>query len=283
MENNIILFATYWNEIDWIKPSLEQIDKIKPVEIIICDGCFDPTVPNYSTDGTREIIEKFVAKRNNARLISPIRVNRLQGLFWLFIAHNKLPKKHYFYLSRFVFSLLASRKSMYKVNQALTFNKMISLSKYWEPGKWFMNYDCDQFYSDEMIERIKKYCNKENDLGLLIGDELTFFENFERYTTEYEKRKFNNMPHRIYKNTWIIPTRGIVREFVLFYKYYIKCVKSKHIGHYFHYKFKKSKSRFEDGYKLGNRKKPDISKYKFENLKIKHPEIVQKVKKLFKK
>ena len=64
--NNIVLFATYWNEIEWIKSSLDQILKIDPIEIIICDGNFDPTTPNYSTDGTREIIEKFV-KDNSER------------------------------------------------------------------------------------------------------------------------------------------------------------------------------------------------------------------------
>ena len=39
---NLVVFATYWNEIEWIRPSLAQIDRIDPMEIIICDGCFDP-------------------------------------------------------------------------------------------------------------------------------------------------------------------------------------------------------------------------------------------------
>lgn len=57
---NIVLFATYWNEIEWIRASLAQIDAINPTELIICDGCFDPLWPNYSTDGTREIIENML-------------------------------------------------------------------------------------------------------------------------------------------------------------------------------------------------------------------------------
>ena len=236
-----------------------------------------PKIPNYSTDGTKEIIEEFVKKRPHAKMISASRVNRLEGFFKLFYGHNKLPKKHYFYPSRLTSALLGAKKNIYRVNQPITFNRMISLSKLWKTGTWFMNYDSDQFYSDEMIEKIKKYCNEDNDLGLLTGNELTFLENFEKYTTEYDKRTFNNMPHRIYDDTWIIPTRAIVREFPFIYKYYKDCVKTKHIGHYFHYKFKMSKTRFEDGYKLGNRKKPIISNYKFQDLKIPHPKIIQKM------
>ena len=48
--NNIILMATYWNEAEFVKASLEQIDKIDPIEVIICDGCFDPKQPLNSTD-----------------------------------------------------------------------------------------------------------------------------------------------------------------------------------------------------------------------------------------
>ncbi|MFC1797873.1 hypothetical protein ACFLY2_01640 [Patescibacteria group bacterium] len=81
-KTNIIIFATYWNEIDWIESSLEQIEKINPIEVIICDGCFDDTKENKSTDGTREIIEKWVSERDNARMISAIRIpHKIYGFF----------------------------------------------------------------------------------------------------------------------------------------------------------------------------------------------------------
>ena len=131
-KTNIILLATYWDEIDWIKPSLEQIDKINPIEVIICDGCFDPKIKNpHSTDGTREIIAEWVAKHDNARLISPIRTNKTRAFLRLFSLHNKLSFKNYLFPSRLFSAIGGLRKSNYRINQALTFNMMISLSKHW--------------------------------------------------------------------------------------------------------------------------------------------------------
>jgi hypothetical protein len=94
-----------------------------------------------------------------------------------------------------------------------------------------MNYDADQFYSDEVINNIKKYCNEDNKYGLLTATENTFFENFDNYTDQYEKRNFNNMPHRIYRNTFVKPTRDNHREYIFSRKYYKddKNVKAKSI------------------------------------------------------
>ena len=61
--SRLLLLATYWNEKDWIDLSLEQIDRIDPDEVIICDGCFDSRRENRSTDGTREKIADFVRRR----------------------------------------------------------------------------------------------------------------------------------------------------------------------------------------------------------------------------
>jgi len=276
MTSNIILFATYWNEIDWIKLSLRQIEKINPKEVIICDGCFDEKYPPYSTDGTREIIKSWIRKRTCAkRLISPVRKGKFRAILSLFKAHSKLPKKHFLFPSRYLSTMLKAKKSSYRINQALTFNKMISMSKEWRVGGWFMNYDCDQFYSDSMIKKIKNLTSKKNSYGLLTGEEKTFFNSFKTYTTQYEKRNFNNMPHKIYPNTWIAVTRVIVRESFFVYRKYIDCVKSKNLGTYYHYKFKFSNNRLNEGYNLGDRIKPDISAYAHKKFNIKnHPSLI---------
>lgn len=282
-KNNIILFATYWNEIDWIKASLKQIDIINPIEIIICDGCFDSKYPNRSTDGTRKIIKSFVNKRENARLISAVRVDRFTGVIKMLRGHKKSRFISKFSPARWKAVYKSMKDNIYRVNQALTFQYMISISKLWKPGRWFMVYDCDQFYLDEMIEKFK-ICNKKTKYGLLTSYELTFFQNFQYYTADYEKRNFNNMPHKIYKDTSIWPTRDLVIENFSFAgirprkffenELYINKVESKDIGFYFHYKMKSS-ARFEQGYKLGDRVKPDISKYKLKEFKGTHPRIIR--------
>lgn len=263
----------YWNEIDWIKASLKQIEKLDPLEVVICDGCFDPKVPNHSTDGTREIIKEWVSKRRNAKMISAVRYPKFIGCIQLL---KRFKFTNFIRLSIALFSL---RKSVYRVNQALTFNHMIHISKYWKVGRWFMTMDGDQFYSDEMIERFKKIINKQSDIGLLIGKELTFFKDFGNYTEDYDKRGYNNMPHKIYVNTFIKPTRELIKEYMFRSSYYKDDVPTKFVGQYFHYKFRpKMPERVKAGYALGDRKPPSkIESYKFREFTGKHPSVIEKL------
>jgi len=270
---NIILFATYWNEKHWIDASLEQIKKIDPIEIIICDGCFDPNYPPYSTDGTREIIKKFVQKQDNATLISPLRYSKIKALFEIFKGHQKNPKIKRFTPARLNILARAALCNIYRLNQALTFNYMISISRYWKNGRWFMTYDSDQFYSDNTLINFSKV-NKETNLGLLVAEELTFFSDMNRVSKDYEKRTYNNMPHRIFKNTAIIPTRDLMIENNFTVKHYIKVVDVENIGYYFHYK-NINPQRYSLGYLVGDRKKPDIAKYRFKKFDGEHPSIIK--------
>lgn len=274
--NNIILFGTFWNEKDWIKPSLEQIEKINPFEVILCDGCFDERYPNKSTDGTREIIQEWASGRNNVQVISAVRAHsKIKSFLLLFRAHNKLPKTHYLYPTRFLSSLLGIRKNIYRINQALTFNEMISLSKQWKPGLWFMNYDCDQFYSDQIFSEFKSLDEDTSEI-LLTANEKTFLINFNSFTEEYDKRDFQNMPHKIFDNTTIVPTRDIYLEFFLQRKKYPLKYKERHVGYYYHYKIK-SRDRFKKGYTLGDRKMPIAGNYSFKKISLEeHPSIIQK-------
>jgi hypothetical protein len=280
MPNKLIVFATYWNEIDFIRPSLLQIDRLNPEEVSICDGCFDPVVPNYSTDGTREIIEEFVAERSHARMISALRVPKIIGIGKLLRGHNKSSVRRTFTPGRLKSVLLASKLVPYRINQALTFQLMITLSRCWKPGHWFMTLDCDQFYSDEMIDKFK-IVNEDTSYGLLVGHEKTFFKDFSSFTDEYEKRSYNNMPHKIYSGTTIIPTRGAIIENwsfssfrvkeVMLGEFYVRKVPTLDIGSYCHYKFKLSDERFETGYRLGDRKMPDTDGYLLKRMTSRHP------------
>jgi hypothetical protein len=263
--NNIIVFATYWNEMEWIKPSLEQILKIDPVEIIICDGNFDPKVENRSTDGTREIIEQFVSENSErARMISAVRSSNFNRGFKFFKESGY--KTDSIKSSRLKYALASQFKiNEYRVNQALTFAKMMNMSQKWQEGRWVMSFDADQFYTDELIEAFS-ITNQETDFDLITADEWTFPEDFSLYTTEYEKRKWNNMPHKIKKNMAVYPTRHFVVESLFNHKHYYQFAKRFHAGVYHHYKFRKDTARLEAGYQLGDRKPPEDERYS--NLKF---------------
>jgi len=274
-KTKISVFATYWNEKNWIEASLAQIDAINPHEVIICDGCFDPSKPNYSTDGTREIIEKWVEGQPTARMISASRHSKIGGLFYIFgkkIKFRLLPVRvlmFFYYL----------HTNIYRINQAATFNKMSRMSKFWKPGNWFMTLDADQFYPDEMIEKFKQICDtKETTVDLITASEMTFFKNFNEFTTEYDKRNYNNMPHRIKKYTLIVPTRDIVVEKYPRPKAYGKdpSIRKQDVGSYFHYKFRlKDQSRTKVGNTLGDRKDVDSSRFSYKKFKDTHPTVIR--------
>jgi len=272
--NNLTVLATYWNEIDWIRPSLAQIERIDPVEVIICDGCFDMEYPTPSTDGTREVIQEFVSDRENARMISPVRCSSLEGACELLKGHAHVPRLRRLFPSRLRRAALSYGTHHYRVNQALTFNQMISLCKFWEEGRWFMTYDCDQFYQDRTIEKIQHEVNGDSDAELLTADEQTFFRGFRHYTDEYEERTYNNMPHRIRSDTMIFPTRAVTTEGLFRTRYYADVVSTKRVGAYHHYKLE-FENRFEEAYQVGNRKPPEVDMYEMKPFEGDHPSVIR--------
>lgn len=284
-KNDIILLATYWNERQWIEPSLEQIRRIDPVEVIICDGCFDPDRKNRSTDGTRNIIADFVSNRDDARMISAQRPWRPRGVLSMLQGHAHSSLRNLFTVSRMNTAYKSARIAAYRLNQALTFKQMISQSEMWESGRWFMTYDADQFYSDETIDEFS-LTTEDTDFGLLTAEERTFFTSFDRYTTDYERRTYNNMPHKIYPDTMVQPTRDLVLESATRTdqsletrwtdQRYIHHVDTETIGTYNHYKIESlDPDRFNKGYELGDRERPDEEQYEMQDYSEDHPEVVK--------
>jgi hypothetical protein len=157
---------------------------------------------------------------------------------------------------------------------------MINRSRYWDRGLWFMTYDCDQFYPDELWERFDQV-EDDPSIGLLTAKELTFFESFELCTAGYESRQHNNMPHRIYADTTIIPTRDPVREglhrrrpgdlngFWSRHRYPNQ-VDAMEAGHYCHYKLRRPE-RLASGYALGDRRRPDFTAFAMRPYEGEHP------------
>ncbi|MEX0909946.1 MAG: hypothetical protein WDZ75_01495 [Candidatus Paceibacterota bacterium] len=274
MKANLTIFATYWNEKDWIEASLAQIDALNPKEVWIVDGCFDTRFENRSTDGTREIIESWTNKHPNAHMISALRMSRTKGLWFLF----GYGLNWWNWPLRVAMAMFYSRTNLYRINQACTFSQLIRVATYNKPSDWIMHCDADQFYPDEMIKKIKEILNNPtNEDELITAKEMTFFHDFNHYTDEYEKRDYNNMPYRLNKRTIIVPTRDIVTE-----KYpkplvygKDKNIKKVSVGTYMHYKFRPNdKERLEAGYSVGDRKKPS-EEYNELTFNGEHPSIIQ--------
>jgi hypothetical protein len=270
--NNLVLFATYWNEIDWVRPSLAQIDRIDPMEIVICDGCFDPRRPNRSTDGTREIIARFVDERPHARLIPAARLSRMAHYREWF---RPLPHEEAGLLTGAKARMARTfhRYHLYRLNQMATFNSMIRLARRFRPGAWFMTCDSDQFYGEETLRAFAQV-NEEVPFNLLTSREYTFFGGFDRFTDAYETRDYNNMPHRIFPDTRFIPTRHPARVVDGRYRIYSEFESKRYAGPAYHYHLRPEERR-AIGYALGDRRPPDESRTRTRPFSGQHPSIIR--------
>ncbi|PTP29386.1 hypothetical protein [Vibrio splendidus] len=272
---DITLFATYWNEKEWIDTSLAQIKKINPKRVVICDGCFDSSKENRSTDGTRSKIKEFIKEYSGeAYFFEAIRVNKWKSLNFLSdcirIDGSKVSLGDYYWSLRHIL-----RTNSYRINQAITFSMMMKMVGLKE-GDWFMTYDADQFYSDEIIRKFDDLGNENFPYDLLCANEYTFFDDFDLYSDHYEKRKWNNMPHRLISGSRLLPTRDFkVKNSMFGMVNYYDIAKKIEVGNYFHYKFREDKKRVVSGYELGDRKPPEkeraISSIKY---KGKHPQVI---------
>lgn len=263
--------ATYWNEIEWIHASLGQIDLINPKKVIICDGCFDPNIENKSTDGTSGIINEYCKDNNKAIKIKAVRKSKMKHVIdWLNYCRNSQVS----FIPKVVGLSRMLRTNIYRLNQMATFQYMLTEFSDLKDGDWFMTYDCDQFYSDEIINSIKNI-NRYEDVNILTSKENTFFESFDLFTDEYEKRDYNNMPHRFLNGLRFIPTRHPAR---IFNNKYTNCSdfekKKKYIGEVFHYHIK-SPERESAGYSLGDRKPPSDERKKTRKYHGDHPGIIK--------
>lgn len=52
--SKITIFATFWNEIDWIEISMKHLFELDAENIFVCEGNYDPKYEMHSTDGTKQ-------------------------------------------------------------------------------------------------------------------------------------------------------------------------------------------------------------------------------------
>jgi hypothetical protein len=268
--SNVVLMGTFWNEIEWVNVSLAQIYVINPKKVILCDGCFDPKYDNYSTDGTNKVIKDYCNSNSNAVMINAVRKTKFQHLVdWIKYKNDSRVN----FIPKILGLVRLLRTNIYRLNQMATFQYMLTELSGLKEGDWFMTYDCDQFYSDAVIEVIKDI-EKFSEYNILTSRENTFFESFDMFTDEYEKRDYNNMPHRYIDGLRFIPTRHPARINKLKYE---NCSdfekKKKFVGDVYHYHIK-SPERKKAGYSLGDRKEPSSERQNTRNFNGKHPKII---------
>jgi hypothetical protein len=270
MPNNIIILATFWNEKYWIQDSLNQINKIAPKKVIICDGCFDHKFPLNSIDGTYEVLQQFCEKNDYAKLVSPIRIKKGVNLkfvknIWNYGFNKQISLSSPIILKRIL------RANYYRVNQALTISMMLKKSGIKE-NEWFMTFDADQFYNEDFFEYIKKIDSLDEDIMLFKAREYRFIDGFSTYVKKKESFAGNNLPYRYKKNTIILPTRSVYLQGKLKPLIYKK-FKAMVIGHYFHYKTNYPE-RSKIAYIVGDRKLPSYKGLRIQTFNGLHPIII---------
>jgi len=271
---NIIILSTYWNEIEWVNLSLEQIEKINPKKAIICDGCFDPRYINKSTDGTTEIIDAFCNNHDYSFKMKALRKSKVKHLIDWFFYFDRSNVSIFKKMAAKIYGVkMILITNVYRLNQMATFQHMLTKLSGIENNEWFMTYDCDQFYSDEILKKIKKI-NLFSSYDILTTKENTFFDSFSKYSNNYEKRDYNNMPHKYKKGMRFIPTRHPAMINGNRYVNVSNFTKSKkYIGQVFHYHIK-SQERQKAGYSLGDRKNPEKDRTKTIFFPGQHPKII---------
>lgn len=273
----LVILGTYWNESQWIDRSLAQVKSIKPDLVILCDGCFDETQENRSTDGTEQKIFDFCSENSNSLKYKAKRYSRFRSMCYLL----KVGLKKKFSLAYIYWVLKhAIKTDRYRLNQAVTFNYMleIAINKF-GTDFWFMTYDADQFYDDKYVKDFKVIINNLCDECILLtAKELTFNNDFDHCTDKYESRVWNNFPHKHKRNTVILPTRDIKISNFLSVKKYFDYDRSHVLGKYYHYKFRELESRSKMTYQLGDRKAPTSDRISNEfYYNGEHPKVIGKL------
>jgi hypothetical protein len=109
---------------------------------------------------------------------------------------------------------------------------------------------------------------------MLTSKEYTFFERFDRFTDAYEKRDYNNMPHRVFHDTRFIPTRHPARIVDGRYRIYTEFETKRYAGPAYHYHLR-SEERKASGYALGDRRPPDEWRTRTKPFSGEHPSIIR--------
>lgn len=259
-KNPLVVLLSVWNEIEWVEKALAQIVSMNPKEILIADGCFDSSIPVRSSDGTREKLETFALSRPNVRVFEAKRRSRLQHIMKDFDffrkARGRVPSQTiYRFLRRWALST-------YRLNQAATLNFLMSESRTLAAGDFFMTVDVDEFYSPEVIARLRCLCRLEP-YDFLTFREVMLLGGPKRIAPfqSASAAKTINIPLRFTGKELFMYTRSVWRFDEIHGKLLGKPLpdwkdSGAYLGEVFHCKYRPETSRHELAYELGDRRAP---------------------------
>jgi hypothetical protein len=215
----LIIIARYWNDIEWVEASLNQIEYWEGDKVYLCEGNWDQKFNAQSTDGTREFLENWVSKRENVFILDNLREN-----------------------------------NNYRINQANQSNLVMKLADARE-NDWVLLIDCDHFYFKKDIDYVKKIIKEDgNNFDYLTYNTYNFLDGINKY---YE-RKDNNaakLPYKVKNETKWIPTCHPAINGKMYCE--IKELKEKYVDVYaMHYALARLPERLDVKYKIGDRKSP---------------------------
>jgi hypothetical protein len=215
----LIIIARYWNDIEWINASLDQVDYWDADEIYICEGNWDKKFAARSTDGTRCICEEWVSIRGNAFLFDNLR------------DHNN-----------------------YRFNQANTCNAIMKKANI-KPGDWVMVVDCDHFYFKQDIDTVKNTMGtKGHEFDYPVYNIYNFLDGIDGY---YESVDDNaaKLPYKVVEGMHWIPTCHPAIGNSMYCK--VNKLIGLNINIFAcHYVLARLPERLDSKYKIGDRKTP---------------------------
>lgn len=255
--NNLIVLAAFWNESQFVEAALGQLRAINPAEIIFSDGCFDPNFSKNSNDGTLEALQDFVNVNSNAQLVSPIRRSRAYHigslLRWMMASHTRLSKQNLRWL------LSYRSVSLYRLNQAATFNMMLRKSKVLKPGSWVTTYDADEFFPQTAVTALGAL-SKSAIFDRVLTQEV-ILERTEKGNSFRPSSLLRtwNTPHKVLSELRFFPTRQLWRpEYGLSENQTMGSTTDYFLGPFIHYKTR-TPERATAAYLVGDREPPRLS------------------------
>lgn len=171
--SRLIILARYWNDLDFLQASINQIDYWDADLVYLSEGAWDQDFEPRSTDGTRELLEEYAKSKENTFVIDNIRANK-----------------------------------NYRINQANTSNLVMQLANC-QPGDWMMIIDVDQFYLKEHIDKIKKIIAEEGDnFDYFAYEVCNFLYNLNEYDRTYDTNQ-SRLPSKLVKGCCWVQTNHL--------------------------------------------------------------------------
>jgi len=214
----LIILARYWNDMDFLQSSLDQIDYWNADLVYLSEGAWDQKFEPRSSDGTREKLEEYAKDKDNVFVIDNVR-----------------------------------ESSNYRVNQANTSNLVMKLAK-WRPNDWMMIVDVDQFYTKSSIDFVKKLMQKKDDqFDFFIYKVNNFFYDLQHCQETFDSNQ-TRLPARLVKGSRWIATNHLTLNDIVYEK--AKQLRPKVLSNVeaLHYEGLRSKERLALRYSVGNRK-----------------------------